>query len=112
MEPKKVSAVVAGNEEQGRAPRNISISCNNIVIATDAPAAQTLLAAQADKLGPVPVGRSSLCVYFAIDGAPPLLDAVLLLNGENKMSSSGKDKNELIINNVCFPSQVGNKSMY
>jgi hypothetical protein len=41
--------------------------------------------------------------YFGFDGLPPVLDPILILNGENDMSLP---KHVTTINNVCFPSQV------
>jgi hypothetical protein len=54
----------------------------------------------------IPEARSSICLYFAIDGPPPVREPILLLNGENDLSSAEASSYPPIINNVCFPSQV------
>eukprot|EP01038_Epipyxis_sp_PR26KG_P011355 gene11355-15227_t len=51
----------------------------------------------------IPQARCSICLYFGFDGLPPVLDPILILNGENDMKSP---KHVTTINNVCFPSQV------
>lgn len=45
------------------------------------------------------VTKSTWCLYFAIDGAPPYSEKLLFLNG----SRDG------VINNLCFPSSISNK---
>ena len=60
-------------------------------MATEGPVAAELLAGKT-KGEPVvaPTDRSSTCLYFAIDGQPPVTDPLLVLNGEgtSKVRSS------------------------
>ena len=51
---------------------------------------------------PAPSDRSSTCLYFSLDGAPPVTDPLLVLNGEGVNSDRP-------VNNVCFPSAVAPK---
>ena len=46
---------------------------------------------------------SSTCLYYAISGLPPVLEPILVLNGYSDLSKNHAD---IIVNNVCFPSQV------
>jgi len=46
---------------------------------------------------------SSVCLYYGFDGLPPIIDPILILNGENRINI---DNNKLKINNICFPSSV------
>jgi hypothetical protein len=48
---------------------------------------------------------SSICLYYGFDGPPPIEEPALILNGENRISSSIQSEN-IIINNICFPSSV------
>jgi hypothetical protein len=80
------------------------------VVATEAPSASTLLSGTA--LIDVPLARKSVCLYFALDGPPPLTEPVLVLNGENRLAPAAFDTPGYVdasvvrINNVCFPSQI------
>lgn len=94
---------------------SVEYACSHVVLATEAPVAKSLLAeAFVDVSNGIQVStpRMSTCVYFGIDGAPPLLDPVLVLNGDNVLPQALFDSpgllthGDLRINNVCFPSQV------
>ena len=82
------------------------------VIATEAPSAAELLQKTAEKdLIDVPIARKSTCLYFGIDGPPPLSGPVLILNGDNKLpveafDTSVNEESRVRVNNVCFPSEV------
>jgi len=90
------------------------VECDHVVVATDGPAAAKLLntaaaaargAGGGNNIKPVqavvdaPVGRASTCLYFAVDGGPPVADPILILNGEGATFDRP-------VNNVCFPSTV------
>jgi len=61
---------------------------------------------------------SSTCLYFGFDGLPPITAPVLILNGdqnqdslsqyedEDEDSSRRRKNKQVMMNNVCFPSQV------
>jgi phytoene dehydrogenase-like protein len=68
------------------------VRAQNIVIATEGPAANALL----KQLPPVGSNRVS-CVYFAADAAP-IPDPIIVLNGNGQGSGP--------VNNVCVPSNV------
>ena len=77
---------------------------DHVVVATDGPAASRLFAkshggGNDETLVRAPVDRSSTCLYFAIDGPPPVPDPILVLNGN-------KATRDRPVNNVCFPSVV------
>ena len=82
------------------------------VIATEAPnAAELLQNTDAKDAITVPFARKSTCLYFGIDGPPPVSGPVLILNGDNKLpveafDTSACDETRVRINNVCFPSEV------
>ena len=90
----------------------VTYQAQHIVVATEAPAAQRLLQSAAPCSITAPAARKSTCVYFGIEGPPPILAPVLILNGENKLPQASFDVPGLValedvrINNVCFPSQV------
>jgi phytoene dehydrogenase-like protein len=68
-----------------------------VVVATEGPAAAAMLPkldAVAPSASGAPVGTT--CLYFAIDGPPPLSTPILYLNGDGPG----------MINNCCFPSTV------
>lgn len=67
------------------------ISCSNVVVATEQPAAAKLLPELSSPRPP----RSVHCVYFSAP-EPPLQDRMLVLNG----TGSG------LVNNLCVPSQI------
>lgn len=57
----------------------------------------------------------STCLYFSLDGSPPIKDPVLILNGENrltvedftqKLDEKTIDYQDVRINNVCFPNMI------
>lgn len=81
------------------------VAADHVVVATDGPAAARLLesleggASQGGGLIEAPADRSSTCIYFAIDGPPPVTDPILILNGEVATA-------EKPVNNICFPSVV------
>lgn len=54
----------------------------------------------------IPDARSSICLYYGIDGPPPVRQPILILNGENDLPSTRASSYPPTINNVCFPSQV------
>eukprot|EP00981_Chlorochromonas_danica_P009023 scaffold2421_cov171-Ochromonas_danica.AAC.13 len=89
-----------------------NIEANVVVIATDPIAAKQLCQTINEPGSPalaVPDGRGSTCLYFGVEGSPPVEEPILILNGENKLdepSISDLAKTPLVINNVCFPSQV------
>ena len=82
------------------------------VIATEAPNAAELLRNTPQKdLIAIPFARKSTCLYFGIDGSPPISGPVLILNGGNKLpveafDTSVDDESRVRVNNVCFPSEV------
>jgi len=64
-----------------------------------------------------------VCLYYAINGPPPVTDPILILNGNNLLPSDsplysdsmaggdavkggGQASQAITINNVCFPSSV------
>lgn len=67
------------------------ISCSNVVVATEQPAAAKLLPELSSPRRP----RSVHCVYFSAP-EPPLQDRMLALNG----TGAG------LVNNLCVPSQI------
>ena len=79
------------------------VAADHVVVATDGPAAARLLESLGGGGGggliEAPVDRSSTCVYFAIDGPPPVTDPILILNGEAATAQRP-------VNNICFPSAV------
>lgn len=95
-----------------------TVNCDHVVVATEGPAAAKLLApaaAAASDPSPsggetgvleveTPVDRSSTCLYFAIDGPPPVTDPILVLNGDQGKAPGGGGGGP--VNNVCFPSSV------
>lgn len=46
-----------------------------------------------------------MTLYFSFDGPPPIVDPILVLNGENKITPND-DIYPVAINNVCFPSSL------
>ncbi len=51
-----------------------------------------------------------MCIYYGINGAAPITEPVLVLNGENRLAvdalSVAEEDFPVVINNVCFPNQV------
>jgi len=80
-----------------------------VVVATDPVAAQRLLAPAPGGPGSAPVSapdaRGSICLYFGIDGPPPVAAPTLVLNGDAG-SDLSTEPGRLAVNNVCFPSSV------
>ena len=73
-----------------------------IVVATDGPAARALLASAGVTLESEGESKKTMCLYFAIDGAPPSTEPILYLNGDGVEDAEGSTK----VNNMCFPSTV------
>lgn len=73
-----------------------------VVVATDGPAARTLLAGVGADLEPEGDVKKTMCLYFAIDGDAPSPDPILYLNGDGVEDAEGTTK----VNNMCFPSTV------
>lgn len=117
----ETGACVTGLEKGGSSGHILTlkdgrrVTCDDIVVATDGPTASRLLGAS---VVPCPESRQSTCVYFAIDGPPPVDTPILVLNGEmgkedndddgagSSSSSQKKLKRAPVVNNVCFPSVV------
>jgi len=68
------------------------IEASAVVVATDGATAAELLPGQV----PVMAGRHSMTLYFAIEGAPPIKDPIILMNGNL----------DFPIQNACIPSLV------
>ncbi len=86
------NSVVARLEEHGvRLADGCQLSGKAIVVATESPAAASLLGEPQP-----PAGRSVTCLYFAAE-RPPVDEPILVLNGEGLG----------IVNNLCVPSLVG-----
>jgi hypothetical protein len=89
--------------------QDVIFEYEKLILATD-PVTYTRLLNEAidggadDDKVTVPAPRSSVCLYYAIEGLPPIKDPILILNGENDVSLADEDYYK--INNVCFPSQV------
>jgi phytoene dehydrogenase-like protein len=98
------------------------VVCDLVVVATDGPTACHLIGdaverewarnrgepsmRQSSKSSvPLPRDRGVTCVYFWFAGPPPMTDPILILNG-NQTRVGSLDAGELVVNNVCFPSQV------
>jgi phytoene dehydrogenase-like protein len=84
------SAVARLDEHGVRLADGRQLSGNAIVVATESPAAASLLGEPQP-----PAGRSVTCLYFAAE-RPPLDEPILVLNGEGLG----------IVNNLCVPSLV------
>ena len=100
------------------------IECDAVVLAVDAPAADVLLGTvgggdggggggggglgggdgggDGGGLGGDARGRSSCCLYFGFEGAPPVADPLLLLNSRAGAAAFPST----VVNNLCFPSAV------
>jgi len=77
------------------------LEARKVVMATEGLVAQSLLATL-DGFGFLKESekqpqRSIGCIYYSFESPPPILEPVLILNGE---------RCDTVINNVCFPSQV------
>lgn len=83
-----------------------AIEADSVVVATDGKVAQKLLS-QIESLEsletmPETTQRRVGCLYYSFDGAAPVKDPILILNGIG--SERGNAANP--VNNVCFPSVV------
>ncbi|KAG5175542.1 hypothetical protein JKP88DRAFT_203532 [Tribonema minus] len=82
------------------------VSAFAAVLATEAPQAFALLAKAGRPLDgyqkPPPPGRSSTCLYFAVPGAAPVADPILILNGEG--TDIGRPVNNVAFLDRCAPS--------
>ena len=86
------NSAVARLEEHGvRLADGRQLSGKAIVVATESPAAASLLGEPQP-----PAGRSVTCLYFAAE-RPPVDEPILVLNGEGMG----------VVNNLCVPSLVG-----
>lgn len=84
----------------------VDVRFRRAVLAVDPPSIPSLLSPVAAPLD-TPEARSSNCLYYAIDGPPPVTDPVLILNGDDDNNVSlGAEVTRAVVNNVCFPSQV------
>jgi len=83
------------------------INAKNVIIATDVGVAKNLLSRVEglEGIGTLPdlSQRTVGCLYYAFKSPAPLLDPILLLNGEGPGRRSCKD---FPVNNICFPSVV------
>lgn len=73
-----------------------TLLADHVIVATEEPAAKRLIAAshsQHDKRPPPLKAASTCCLYFDVPD-PPIQEATLMLNGDQKG----------VINNLCFPS--------
>ena len=93
---------------KGGATRQL-VHAKSIILATDHRVAKDLLQDLTDSLQQrvrsltnLPQ-RSVACIYFAFRSPAPILDPILILNGEGSERRNTKD---FPINNVCFPSVV------
>ena len=87
---------------EGEKKSTVVVAKKAVVVATAGPdaaaiAGEPLLSSSPSASGPA-VGTT--CLYFAIDGAPPLPTPILYLDGSKK-PTGGK-----LVNNCCFPSAV------
>jgi phytoene dehydrogenase-like protein len=87
---------------EGEKKSTVVVAKKAVVVATAGPdaaaiAGEPLISSSPSASGPA-VGTT--CLYFAIDGAPPLPTPILYLDGSKK-PTGGK-----LVNNCCFPSAV------
>jgi hypothetical protein len=98
-----------------------TVRARSVVIATDVEAANSLLAGESGviatssssypttpgmgggSLSSLPPRRSVGCLYYGFASPAPILDPILILNGEG---GNRRNTREYPINNVCFPSRV------
>lgn len=85
------------------------IKAKNVILATDVGVAKNLLTRMEglEGIGALPdlPQRTVGCLYYAFESPAPVLEPILLLNGEGPGRRSSKD---FPINNICFPSMVQN----
>ncbi len=106
-----IDVVVVAGHDGGK--QEEVVHCQNVVLAADPVASQSLVEGSLGLLGvqprlSLPEGRGSLCLYFGFEGPPPIKDPILVLNGESQLYQGGTAgaKGGPVINNICFPSQV------
>ncbi|KAL3826887.1 hypothetical protein ACHAXA_000855 [Cyclostephanos tholiformis] len=118
-------------DSRGHGTTARTVRARSVVIATDVDAANGLLMGTNGLIGgggvtaaddgssssssPTP-GVGSLaslpprcsvgCLYYGFPSPAPILDPVLILNGEGRRDPSHRNTMEYPINNVCFPSRV------
>ena len=96
--------VEAASAEQGQQ----ILHAKSVIIATDVNVSEKLLNGidgldrRMETLTKLPQ-RSVGCIYYAFQAPAPLVDPVLILNGEGSLHRNTRD---FPINNVCFPSIV------
>jgi phytoene dehydrogenase-like protein len=88
--------------------RNTKLHAKSVVLATNERIAHQLLASGILETKPAQTLptlslRTVACLYYALPSPPPLIEPILILNGEG---SSQRNTNNYPINNVCFPSIV------
>jgi len=86
------------------------IQARTIVVATDVDAAQSLLVdlrtIETSLSEELPPQRSVGCIYYAFQSPAPVIDPILILNGEGGRDTTRRNTKDYPINNVCFPSRV------
>ncbi|KAL7525554.1 hypothetical protein ACHAXR_001056, partial [Thalassiosira sp. AJA248-18] len=95
--------VQVDSEEQGKQ----AVLAKSIVVATDVNVAENLLK-DMEGLGErmkatTNLPRSVGCIYYGFRSPAPIVDPILILNGEG---SEQRNKKDYPINNICFPSRV------
>ena len=95
------AASVAADGSSVRLANGETLKAAAVVVATDGQVARSLLEGVAD-LGPAGEPKKTMCLYFAIDGAPPQTAPILFLNGDGVADCEDLP----IVNNMCFPSAV------
>lgn len=86
------SPVTAIGLQSVRLETGEELDCRAVVVATDGASAVQLLPGQLPRVG----GRHSMTLYFAIPGAAPIADPIILLNGNLNLP----------IQNACLPSLI------
>ena len=97
--------VEVDSEEHGKH----EVQANSIIVATEGEASRNLLQSvtgleQSLKQLPKVPQRSVGCIYYAFQSPAPLIDPILILNGEGKEQQ--RNTKDFPINNCCFPSVV------
>ena len=82
------------------------INAKNVILATDVGVAKDLLSQMEglEGIGALPdlPQRTVGCLYYAFESPAPVLEPILLLNGEGP----GRRNKDFPVNNICFPSVV------
>lgn len=111
-----VRRVDLGQPSHGEAHRVMladgrTLTCDHLIVATERAEAARLLGQprQASDASDASVPNASrrltsACLYFAIEGAPPVADPVLVLNG--RLHAAPRAATNAVINTLCFPSVV------